>query len=174
LLAEASFLLSAFSPFVLSVSVSPVNSLFISLGFFCFFFSLSLVLSVFLPSYFLLPPFSSLSPAFYRLSCVRFDRYLPRIMIRSGTLCFGGIGTPTVLSSLDYWWRFPRPGGNLVAVEKSRLERGQMLCIWSTLWSCYVDRVVVDLCFFLLQVAFFVSRGRRRRNSACGNGVVLG
>jgi len=79
---------------------------------------------------------------------VRFAPYLPRIMIRSGTLCFGWTGTPTVLSSLDCWWRFPRSVGNLVAVKESRLERGLVLCIWSTLWSGCVDGVVADRCFF--------------------------
>jgi hypothetical protein len=95
-----------------------------------FFLSLSLLFSL---SFFLLifcyPP-SLLCPLPF-IGFLAWDSIVicPRIMIWSGTLCFGGIGTPIVLSSLDYWWRFPRPGGNLVAVEKSRLERGQMLCI---------------------------------------------
>ena len=92
--------------------------------------------------------------AFYRLSCVTFAPYLPRIMIRSGTLCFGWIGTPTVLSSLDCWRWFPRSVGNLVAVEERRLEKGQVLCIWSTFWSGCVDGVVADRCFFPLAGGF--------------------
>jgi hypothetical protein len=30
------------------------------------------------------------------------------VEIRSRTLCFGWVGTPTVLPLLNCWWRFPR------------------------------------------------------------------
>ncbi|KAL9354635.1 hypothetical protein Peur_052605 [Populus x canadensis] len=59
-------------------------------------------------------------------------------MIRSGTLCFGWTGTPTVLSSLDCWWRFPRSVGNLVAVKESRLEREAMAVTVGLPTSCDV------------------------------------
>jgi len=64
--------------------------LILSFSGFCFFFS------VFLEAF--LREFWSLSSQ---------DNDL-RVEIRSGTLCFGWVGTPTVLPLLNCWWRFPR------------------------------------------------------------------
>jgi len=95
---------SFFTLCVSSLAPSPVLSVFSPAPFFLFLFfcfciwilvSLSLSLS--------------LSLSFLLV----FAPYLPRIMIRSETLCFGWIGTPTVLPVLDCWWRFPRPAGTL-------------------------------------------------------------
>jgi len=67
------------------------------------------VFFVFVFLFLYLDPRLSLSLSFLLV----FAPYLPRIMIRSETLCFGWIGTPTVLPVLDRWWRFPRPAGTL-------------------------------------------------------------
>ena len=64
--------------------------LILSFSGFCFFFS------VFLEAF--LREFWSLSSQ---------DNDL-RVEIRSRTLCFGWVGTPTVLPLLNCWWRFPR------------------------------------------------------------------
>jgi len=96
--------------------------LFFSALLVCVFFSQVDLLSFSLPCYsfpcFLLPLFSS----FFFLSppSLLFSSSMPlpfigilscclssMIVIRPGILCFGRIGTPTVLPSLDCWWWFP-------------------------------------------------------------------
>jgi hypothetical protein len=86
-----------FLPYLWSPSVYGFLTLFLSLFFFFNFFS-TLSLCFFLPLYFGSLPLDS----FLSLPFIGFHAaYLPRTMIRSGTLCFSRIGAPTVPPMLD-------------------------------------------------------------------------
>jgi hypothetical protein len=86
------------------------------------------------------------------------------IVIRPGILCFGRIGTPTVLPSLDCWWWFPpRLNGLLWRQDtKTNWEAGD-----GSRGHCNVSGGVSCLSgwhsVFPSQAVSSVSRGRRRR-----------
>ena len=153
----------------------PSPLLFFSALLVCVFFSQVDLLSFCLPCYsfpcFLLPLFSFFSLFFFSSSMpLPFIEILSfclssMIVIRPGFLCFGRIGTPTVLPSLDCWWWFPpRLNGLLWRLRtwKINWESGD-----GSRGHCNVSGGVSCLSgwhsVFPSQAVSSVSRGRRRR-----------
>ncbi|KAI5583125.1 hypothetical protein BDE02_07G132100 [Populus trichocarpa] len=117
----------------------PSPLLFFSALLVCVFFSQVDLLSFSLPCYsfpcFLLPLFSffSFSSLFYFFVIYASAFYRHSVLLpifhdsdKAWDLCFGRIGTPTVLQSLDCWWWFPRRLNGLLWRRRTR-ERTEKL-----------------------------------------------
>jgi hypothetical protein len=86
------------------------------------------------------------------------------IVIRPGFLCFGRIGTPRVLPSLDCWWWFPPRLNGLLWRRRTRKRTEKLVMEFVGIAMCLVVWVVClgGILYFLRRLSS-VSRGRRRR-----------
>ena len=127
-----------FSALLVCVFFSQVDLLSFSLpcySFPCFllplfsFFSFSSLL-FFFPSSMPLPFIGILSCLSCCLSCM--------IVIRPGILCFGRIGTPTVVPSLHCWWWFPPRLNGLLWRRRTRKRTEKRVMVVVGIAMCLV------------------------------------